>query len=106
MSSVTDVILTEFDSVGDPESRCDAMDEINDFMTTQNSEFLKVDEYAGGPKWMQMGIWMAAVNHCCPIDQLAEAIELATWEWPDKVGLFVNGEHYETGFQKVILDIQ
>ena len=99
MSVVTDLILTEFDSVGGF-SLIPPMDEINLHLDQFNSYFVKVDEHAGGSKYMQTGVWLAAVNHLGPLEDLVQVIREQHWEYPEAVRLLVQEEN-EEGFKVV-----
>lgn len=91
MSVVTDIILCEFDTVGHEPLDCPPIDQINQFLHRFNAKLLKVDEYAGGNKVMQVGVWMAAVNHLGP--GLEEVVFKQQWRYPECVQLLVKQEH-------------
>ena len=101
MSVVTDIILIEFDSVGT--LNCPPpMVKINDWLNEEyRCSLQKVDQMAGGNKFTQVGVWMAAINHFASLYDFVEVVRNAGWEWPEYVRLMVNEEFDDEGFKTV-----
>lgn len=101
MSRVTDLILTEFDSVGGDSDMPEPMVKINDYLGKHNSAFKKCDEHAGGGKFMQVGVWLAAANYLGDVAELVEVVIHQRWTDPEYVQLFVKEEE-DNKFQMVL----
>ena len=99
MSRVTNLILCEHESVGGHE--CLPIEPINRFLAGRHSEFCKVDKYAGGSKFMEIGVWVAAVNYLGSEEDLIRVVREQTWEFPEHVQLFIKQQE-EDGFRIAI----
>lgn len=102
MSRVTDVILTF--SLGD----VDAMQTVNRALRDASDGQALVltsahepqDEVSGGRKRLQASVAMAAFNYVSN-EILIEAVRSHEWKMPERVHLFVQGEHDEDGFTEL-----
>lgn len=97
MSWVTDIILTEFDSVGVVKTPQPLLD-INTYLDEKyKNAIIQVDDLAGGNKWMQIGVWMGAFNHF-DFDEFFHFVKNRPWEYPEVVQVMANFEDNEYGF--------
>jgi len=101
MSVVTTILLTtstmegtEIDVDGRPVDVYPAIQHLNAW---RGSEWLKpVHEHAGGNKYPQACVFMAAMNYF-DLDDLKDVMRAAPWEEPESVVLLVSGEE-DSGF--------
>lgn len=92
MSVVTNVIVTA-ESDEDP-----AVEQVNAYLAgLGHGQFRRVDEYAGGLKAVEAGIWVTAFNHLS-LSDLRDALALASWDSYDCVRVFVKRQE-DDGFE-------
>lgn len=102
MSRVTDVILTF--SIGDVAG----METVNRVLRDESegqafvltSAHEPQDEVSGGGKRLQASVAMGAFNYVSD-EVLIEAVRSHEWKMPERVQIFVKGEHDENGFHRL-----
>lgn len=100
MSVVTTIVLLTSILESNEVDRVDTYPAIDSINAALGAEWLKpVHGGAGGNKYPQAEVFMAAINHF-DIDILLRAMRVAPWQQPEVVRLLVNGE-YDDGFEDV-----
>src|SRR4051794_8528204 len=95
MSRVTNVILTAH--VGMPYAADPEIDSVNKILRQKGDsygQFVEVSEHAGGAKYMECRVYLAAFNHA-DTETILNAIDQAPWQDKDMVQVFVKEQEQE-----------
>ena len=101
MSVVTTLIITTSCAESHEDAAgADVYPSINFINDEFGVEWLKpVHDFAGGNKYPQAYVFMAAINHL-DFNQLLSYMRAAPWEMPEAVGLLVSFEE-DDGFRQI-----
>jgi len=95
MSHVADIILVTCIDDGAEADDCHPnADKLNAYLKNNHNGagLVKVDNYAGGNKAMQVDVFMAAINYL-NIDAFVEWFRGVEWQDPECVQLLIKNEH-------------